>query len=244
MKETKTGQLYRVAAFCAALSFLFGIWAFWVQNNYVEHRFAQVGTIDRFIEGMTADYAAARVPFYDLTALYGLGILFPFLAAFATVCLLSCSRQKTRRTACLVLGVGFLSYAGIAMAMKGITTALMMYFEAESGGEELLWQALLRMAEHNFFELIFIALFALSLIITGYTQKYRPLAVSMGAICIYRLISVNAWLITAPFNGFEGESMQVYLHGILFFLTLGTAFASAVLVSMSDPEELSGEVKK
>ncbi len=237
MKETKTGQLYRIAALCAALSFLFGIWAFWVQNSYVEHRFEQVETIDRFIEGMATDYATARLPFYDLTALYGLGVLFPFLATFATVCLLSRSRQKTRRVACLILSVGFFSYAGIAMMMKGITTALMMYFEAESGGEELLWQTLLKMTEHNFFELIFIALFALSLMITGYTQKYRPLAVSMGAICIYRLISANAWLLTAPFNGFEGEGMQVYLHGILFFLTLGTAFASAVLVSMSDPEE-------
>ena len=92
-------------------------------------------------------------------------------------------------------------------------------------------------------ELSMISLFAASLLITGYTGAVRPLAVSTGAICFYRLFEDSLWLLTGIFDGTLSSApfLQV-AHDLIFLAAFSLTFGAAVLVAMSSSEKQREEV--
>jgi hypothetical protein len=181
---------------------------------------------------------------YDLPHLSGALILVPFLVLFALACFFSKDSGTAKRRSCLLAGVGLQCYAALAFASNIVFAAALYYKEWSAGmSHSVIMRVLFTAFGSGISELVSISFFALALLITGYTGKVRPLAVSTGAICFYKLFEDSLWLLTGAFDGTltSASPLQV-AHGIVFLVAFSLTFGPAVLVAMGSCGEEREEV--
>ncbi len=235
--NSRNQKLYRVAGVCAALSVICFAVTLALQLSFLSARadnFADAGEL--ILRWIKAGQSISSL--YDLTVFPGLFLLTSFMNAFALVCFLSKKQQLTRKTAALINGIGLSAFAGLTFAIRIFLIAV-IYFE-ENSRDESLGNAVLHIATnvlgYGYFELLFFSLFALSMILTAVAGKYRPLATSLCAVCIYQLFRIDISLFTRAPSETQTEGAILLLHSSFYLLAMLLSLCSAAIVAMSSPE--------
>ncbi|MBQ8911088.1 MAG: hypothetical protein IJY89_00785 [Clostridia bacterium] len=241
-------RLYKAAAVCALLASLLWPAVFVLQCSFSE-RVINLSLLEgqSFSEALKTlfdllnetDMSLA----YDMPHLPGMLVLGPLVLAFAIVCLKAKDRRRGKKHSCIAAGLALESYAAVSF-MANILLAILIYYKEWSAGasHNVILRILFTAFGSGFAELAMISLFAVSLIITGHTGHSRPLAVSTGAICIFRLFEDSLWLFTGIFDGTLVSATGVQIaHGVLFLVAMSLTFAGAVLVAMSSVDEENTE---
>lgn len=244
MKTPKIHRLYRAAGICAALSALFCAVSIVVQTVFAAKSFGEFTSAEELFKSWAEHIGASDFPVYDFTALPGILLLTPFMTAFALVCFVPGRRRLTRRVAGALNGAGIAVYAGVVFTLR-LALIAAVYFMSRGKGNAA-YESVVRIFSNllgqGFFELLFLSLFALSMLLTAFLGRYRSPAVSFGAICIYRLLADHARFLVKILNSsLHAAETAVLIHGVLSFAAMFLALCSAVIVAMSSPEKERGQ---
>lgn len=243
MDTPRIKRLYLAAGICAALSSFFSLISAATQANFAVNSLSNFSSAKELLEEWTKNIGALGFSVYDFTVFPGLLLLISFMAAFALVCLVPGRKKLTRKVAGMLNGVGIGALAGTTFVVRLLLIAA-VHFEGQ-GGDSAVYASIVRILANTvglgFFEVLFLNLFALSMLLTAVFERYRSLAVAMGAVCIYRLFADHGRFVfevlreTPPA---PGSAEAVY--GLLFFLAMVLALCSALIIAVSSFGEERG----
>lgn len=237
-------RLYRIAGGFAIGALLTWPVVFLLQGNLLKKTFAELieqgrdlPQVFKELFDLLNDTHTSLA--YDMPHMPALAILLPFLLVFAICCLKVRDRKRGKRLCCLIAGAGLECYAMTAFLSNVLMAAFLYYREWSAGvSHKVILKILFTAFGSGVAELAMISLFAISLLITGYTYSNRPFAVASGAICFYRLLEDSLWLFTGVFDGTLASVPKTQIaHGAVFLLAMSLTFGCAVLVAMSSVKE-------